>query len=899
MAEEILFPDGVYSGTGWNGTGSNISEGIAAADGNEISSDATGEGDVVTIDMADIVDIVDADTITNVAIVLRGRVTTDGGDESFEVDLVIGGTPQGAVGGSAGELTNTHQTLGSRNTGAWNSDWTVAQLNGMQVDVVGVQGGMPTANTWHIDTLQVVITYTPAPTSTIYERTLNSDIDAQDQQQAYENKLRSIISSLNLNDTISSVVSVAPILRILSSGLNVSDEIKSTSLHLVTLASSLNVQDSAVVEELLVRALLSTLDTNDLLIRTIQLYVAAIERTLSSNINVDDGTLERLQDINYTTANNVDANDNIIRTIESANVIAERFLSSNLEINDKLIAQVLAIRLATDNIELFDLLLREIFGGVLFTRVLASSLDINDNVSQSALLFRLLIGSVSASDTLHIEKLLLRSLNDNTEVADAIVSLIQGVIKTRVLSSELNIFDAILLVSNSTRLLSSAVEFNESLQIEKLLNRKLTDTTEITDAIISLLQGIILTRVLSSEIEILDALDIISNLTRGLTSLVGLNDAALTAKLLRRSLNDSANVQDAISSLITSIADVVVRIFGSSISVSDNQLYNKEFTRGVLSSIVAVDSLLQDKNLSRLLLDNTELFDAIIRTYIPVPQGLQRILSDNVNLQDEIVRELWSLVRGYILMNIKSKGVEISTSKGKGHALEWFENLATYSEQMDNAAYLTSTCTIDPNVGTDPNGELTADKMIPNVGSTYGGALYRIYPTIVNSLYGFSIHLKYLDIRYAFFRLFSPANDSQVVEIDLINGTSRITYYDPNADEKTFYAIAPKLTKENNGYYRITLRGFETVQTSLRAFVFFSDVPHTVEPIGIPLYAGDGVKGNYVWGNQFNKLISPDYNPVDTYTKTEESIVELYSESKSNRPFMNTENSNIKIDTRN
>jgi len=161
MAEEILFPDGTYSGTGWSGTGSNISEGIAAADGNEISSDSDGEGDVVTIDMANVVDIVDADTITNVSIVLRGRVTTDGGDESFEVDLVIGGTGQGAVAGSAGELTNTHQTLGSRNTGAWNSDWTVAQLNGMQVDVVGVQGGMPTANTWHIDTFQVVITYTP------------------------------------------------------------------------------------------------------------------------------------------------------------------------------------------------------------------------------------------------------------------------------------------------------------------------------------------------------------------------------------------------------------------------------------------------------------------------------------------------------------------------------------------------------------------------------------------------------------------------------------------------------------------------------------------------------------------------------------------------------------------
>jgi len=166
MAEEILFPDGTYSGADWSGTGSNISEGISAADGNEIitvSGDA--EGNSVRIDMADSA-LGDGDTITNVSVVLRGRiVAVDGGDESFEVDLVIGGTPQGAVVGSAGELTTTHQTLGSRNTAAWNTDWTAAQLDGMQVDVVGVQGGMPDPKDWAIDTLQVVITYTPASTA--------------------------------------------------------------------------------------------------------------------------------------------------------------------------------------------------------------------------------------------------------------------------------------------------------------------------------------------------------------------------------------------------------------------------------------------------------------------------------------------------------------------------------------------------------------------------------------------------------------------------------------------------------------------------------------------------------------------------------------------------------------
>jgi len=161
MATETLFPDGTYSGTGWTGTGSNISEGISAADSNEISSDSDGEGDVLTVDFANSA-LSDGDTITRVDIQIRGRVTTNGGDESFDVELVVGGTGQGSVAGSSGELNASHQTLASRNTAGWNSDWTLAQLNGLQVDLIGVQAGMPTANVWHIDTLEVVITYDPA-----------------------------------------------------------------------------------------------------------------------------------------------------------------------------------------------------------------------------------------------------------------------------------------------------------------------------------------------------------------------------------------------------------------------------------------------------------------------------------------------------------------------------------------------------------------------------------------------------------------------------------------------------------------------------------------------------------------------------------------------------------------
>lgn len=158
MAEEILFLDGTFSGTGWTGTGTDIDEGITAADGAEISSDADGEADIVTLGFADTA-LSDSDTITQVDIVIRGRVTTDGGDEEFNVSFLIGGAAQGATLAS-GIITSTHANYTLNDIG-WNSDWTAAQLNGMQIEVAGLQAGMPTANTWHIDTAQAVITYTP------------------------------------------------------------------------------------------------------------------------------------------------------------------------------------------------------------------------------------------------------------------------------------------------------------------------------------------------------------------------------------------------------------------------------------------------------------------------------------------------------------------------------------------------------------------------------------------------------------------------------------------------------------------------------------------------------------------------------------------------------------------
>jgi len=233
--------------------------------------------------------------------------------------------------------------------------------------------------------------------------------------------------------------------------------------------------------------------------------------------------------------------------------------------------------------------------------------------------------------------------------------------------------------------------------------------------------------------------------------------------------------------------------------------------------------------------------------------------------------------------------IEINIAASKGSVIQYFQNLTTYSEQLDNAVHIKSTCFIIPDFATAPDGTFTADKMIPNNGSTYGGALYRSYSVTPLIGYEFSYHIKYENIRYAFFWLYSNG-DFGVAEFDLLLGTVRLTKPQSGSGLAGFTYV---IKKDRGGFYRIFVSGVAFVSI-LSPRLFFSDIPHTNEATGTPLYTGDGVKGNLVWGMQ----IKNDLNVI-AYTKTETSIIELYSSSIENEIAIEIKESNIEIDTRN
>ena len=160
MATEVLLISRIDIGDGWTGSNFDIDEGIAAADGLEMSTTSDGESEDCILGVG-LSSLTDADTITRVDIEVRGRVTTDGGDETFDVQLRMGSIK---IGNPAvtGLLTTSHANSGKLNDVLWNVDWTALELDGMQVSLIGRQQGMPTPNTWHFDCGEITITYTPA-----------------------------------------------------------------------------------------------------------------------------------------------------------------------------------------------------------------------------------------------------------------------------------------------------------------------------------------------------------------------------------------------------------------------------------------------------------------------------------------------------------------------------------------------------------------------------------------------------------------------------------------------------------------------------------------------------------------------------------------------------------------
>lgn len=161
MAFELLNPNGdssiVWTPTPGGTSHIVIDETIASVDDADYIQSTT-EGDIDVYDIENSV-VADADTVIAVRIRFRGK-TSGAGTNSIGFEVFLNSTWQTQVNQSvANDDTEATYLI---NDASWNSDWTAADMDALQVRVQATQMGKPSSGVWTVTCFEVEIEYTPS-----------------------------------------------------------------------------------------------------------------------------------------------------------------------------------------------------------------------------------------------------------------------------------------------------------------------------------------------------------------------------------------------------------------------------------------------------------------------------------------------------------------------------------------------------------------------------------------------------------------------------------------------------------------------------------------------------------------------------------------------------------------
>jgi hypothetical protein len=199
-----------------------------------------------------------------------------------------------------------------------------------------------------------------------------------------------------------------------------------------------------------------------------------------------------------------------------------------------------------------------------------------------------------------------------------------------------------------------------------------------------------------------------------------------------------------------------------------------------------------------------------------------------------------------------SNGTRVN-SAGLVENVPW--NLATYSEDLSNAAWTKLAATITTNATTAPNGTTTADKVIED---TTANTLHRCGQGAIavtsGTNYTFSFYAKaaerfILELQ----RINTSGTVFNSISETIVNLTNGTISAGSNIDTSS-------ITSVGNGWFRISLTLTAIATGSGGLNIGLCDAN------GDYFYTGDGVSGAYIWGAQLNtrlnrKTLLPHHRP--------------------------------------
>lgn len=193
MTVETVFANSISGQT--SGAATDIDEGVSAADGNSCDTSSDGEGEVFTVGFADVVGIVDGDTVNSITV--RIRVERQDATGEYSIDFRIGGVIQGSQQSTSG-LGTSFANFELTDVG-WDSDWTQAQLNGMDILMTPTQAGMPTPTTWRLDAAEIDIDFTQVSADLNISATLATlSIAAQNATVNLTREIAAVLATLDI-----------------------------------------------------------------------------------------------------------------------------------------------------------------------------------------------------------------------------------------------------------------------------------------------------------------------------------------------------------------------------------------------------------------------------------------------------------------------------------------------------------------------------------------------------------------------------------------------------------------------------------------------------------------------------------------------------------------------------
>jgi len=172
-------------------------------------------------------------------------------------------------------------------------------------------------------------------------------------------------------------------------------------------------------------------------------------------------------------------------------------------------------------------------------------------------------------------------------------------------------------------------------------------------------------------------------------------------------------------------------------------------------------------------------------------------------------------------------------------------NLYLKSEELDDAYWNKTECTIDANATTAPNGKLVADQLVESVTASTAHYVHRALTVSSGLPYTFSFYAKAAG--RAWMRIAIPSGTS-------VFEPSILFWF--NLETGEFGTVAGDVEDHGaeyvgNGWYRMWVMATSIGAGSVNPTVLMGELN------GQNNYTGDGVSGAYVWGIQAEQALSP------------------------------------------